>query len=161
MKTYYYYGMRLRGFAPSCQPSKGFVECMTDDDKKKLIGNSVNRYHDVLVYDRELYDDEVEDYELDYLGDTTFSVGKEIAVSRWHTPDELPSTIDTVLIELMNPKYKDSVFALGCYYKKLDQWFLTGGSDAALGSTIKYWMEIPETPDQKGIEQKDGLERRI
>lgn len=68
MKNYYVYGMRLRGFAPSCQPSKGFVECMASDDKKELLGDDVDYYHDVLVYNRELTDTELEDYELDYLG---------------------------------------------------------------------------------------------
>lgn len=55
----YRYGMRLRGFAPMCQPKKGFVERL--DDTKK-------RYHDILVYDRMLTDKELRDYELDYLG---------------------------------------------------------------------------------------------
>jgi hypothetical protein len=53
------YGMRLRGFSIGCQPMKGFVERLHD---------ASGRYHDLLVYDRELSQGEVESYELDFLG---------------------------------------------------------------------------------------------
>jgi hypothetical protein len=56
----YKYGMRLRGFSIGCQPMIGLVR--REDD-------STGRYHDVLVYDRQLTDQELEDYELDYLGE--------------------------------------------------------------------------------------------
>jgi hypothetical protein len=52
------YGMRLRGFAPMCQPKEGFVR--REDD---LTG----KYYDILVYNRELTDKEVRNYELDGL----------------------------------------------------------------------------------------------
>lgn len=52
------YGMRLRGFAPMCQPMNGFVERQDDPSGK---------YWDVLVYNRKLTDKEVADYELDVL----------------------------------------------------------------------------------------------
>ena len=51
----YRYGMRLRGYAPMCQP-KGVV--WREDDTS---GN----YHDIIVYDRELTQKELDDYELD------------------------------------------------------------------------------------------------
>ena len=54
----YIYGMRLRGFSPGCQPMSGLVERL--DDPK-------GRYHDLLVYDRELSEKELSDYELDYV----------------------------------------------------------------------------------------------
>ena len=50
------YGMRLRGFSPGCQPMNG------------LIGRGedvTGKYYDVLMYDRELTQDEVNDYELE------------------------------------------------------------------------------------------------
>jgi hypothetical protein len=56
----YRYGMRLRGFSIGCQPMSGLVR--REDD-------TTGRYHDVLVYDRQLTDQELEDYELDYLGE--------------------------------------------------------------------------------------------
>lgn len=56
----YRYGMRLRGFSIGCQPMIGLVR--REDDL-------TDRYHDVLVYDRQLTDQELEDYELDYLGE--------------------------------------------------------------------------------------------
>lgn len=54
------YGMRQRGFSVGCQP-KGVVERRDDIDGK---------YWDLIVYDRELTEKEVSDYELDYLGTT-------------------------------------------------------------------------------------------
>lgn len=53
----YLYGMRLRGFAPGCQPMKGLVGTM----------EGIERYHCVLIYNRELTDEEVRDYEFDRL----------------------------------------------------------------------------------------------
>lgn len=54
----YTYGMRLRGFSPGCQPMTGFVERRNDPQRK---------YHDLLVYDRELTEKELQDYELDFV----------------------------------------------------------------------------------------------
>ena len=61
MKTYTY-GMRLRGFSIGCQPKDGFVE--RRDDITGL-------YYDVIVYERKLTSKELDDYELDYLGEET------------------------------------------------------------------------------------------
>ena len=55
---FYKYGMRLRPFSIGCQPMDGLVEIMID-----------NRYWNILIYDRKLTDQEVSDYELDYLGE--------------------------------------------------------------------------------------------
>lgn len=52
------YGMRLRGYSPGCQPMDGLLFVM--DDK---------RYWNILIYNRKLTDQEVSDYELDYLGE--------------------------------------------------------------------------------------------
>lgn len=52
------YGMRLRGFAPGCQPKKGFIEAREDPTGK---------YHNIIVYNRRLTDKEIEAYELDDL----------------------------------------------------------------------------------------------
>ena len=54
----YEYGMRLRGFAPMCQPKEGFVERKDDPS---------GRYYDILVYNRPLTEKETRDYELDCL----------------------------------------------------------------------------------------------
>ena len=56
MKKLYAYGMRLRGYSPGCQPKDGFV-CRLDSDM----------YHDILLYDRKLTEQELRDYELDEL----------------------------------------------------------------------------------------------
>ena len=54
----YYYGMRLRGFSPGCQPMTGFVN--REDDP-------TGKYYDILIYDRALSPKEIADYELDYI----------------------------------------------------------------------------------------------
>lgn len=55
----FYYGMRLRGFSPGCQP-KGVAERLDD---------VTGKYHDILAYTRKLTAEEMFDYELDYLGE--------------------------------------------------------------------------------------------
>lgn len=60
----FYYGMRLRGFSPGCQPMKGLIE--RKDDRRGSRPNG-RPYHDILVYDRPLSTKELEDYELDYV----------------------------------------------------------------------------------------------
>lgn len=52
----YKYGMRLRGFSPMCQPMNGLLR--REDDTS-------GDYHDVLVYSRELTQEEMDNYELD------------------------------------------------------------------------------------------------
>ena len=52
------YGMRLRGYAPGCQPKNG-IYGREDDPTEK--------YYDILVYTRRLTDKEMANYELDDL----------------------------------------------------------------------------------------------
>lgn len=54
----YKYGMRLRGFSIGCQPMKGIV--YREDDP-------TGKYWDILVYSRKLTEQELHDYELDYI----------------------------------------------------------------------------------------------
>lgn len=54
----YLYGMRLRGFAPFCQPMKGLIDHMEDH-----AGN----YYDILIYSRKLSEKEMQEYELDFI----------------------------------------------------------------------------------------------
>lgn len=55
----YKYGMRLRGFSPMCQPMAGLV----------VVKDGDMTCYNYLYYERELTDKEVEDYDLDYLGE--------------------------------------------------------------------------------------------
>ena len=55
----YLYGMRLRPAGPGCQPMKGLLR----------IAPGGGRYHSLLIYDRKLSDEEVEQYELDFIND--------------------------------------------------------------------------------------------
>lgn len=54
-KREFYYGMRLRGYSPGCQP-KGVLR--REDD-------TTGKYHDIIVYDRQLSADDIRDYELE------------------------------------------------------------------------------------------------
>lgn len=56
----YKYGMRLRGFSIGCQPREGFYE--REDDP-------TGKYWDILIYSRKLTDKELQEYELDYIGE--------------------------------------------------------------------------------------------
>lgn len=53
------YGMRLRGFSIGCQPKEGLIR--REDDPS-------GRYYDILIYNRNLTDQELKDYELDHIG---------------------------------------------------------------------------------------------
>lgn len=61
----YYYGMRLRGCSPGCQPKKGLADVLPGYTVKQ--GKIYRLYHDVLVYNRELTEQELRDYELDFI----------------------------------------------------------------------------------------------
>lgn len=54
------YGMRLRDFSIGCQPMEGFLKRMDD---------ASGRYWDVIAYNRPLTDSEIENYDLDYIGE--------------------------------------------------------------------------------------------
>ena len=55
----YVYGMRLRGFSPGCQPMDGLGSVMEGNEK----------YYNILIYNRELTDEEIRDYELDRISE--------------------------------------------------------------------------------------------
>lgn len=58
-KVLYTYGMRLRGYAPMCQPKDDLIA--VDDD-------ILAEYHNILLYGRRLTHTECFEYDLDYLG---------------------------------------------------------------------------------------------
>ena len=62
----YVYGMRLRGFSPGAQP-KG-VTWFDDDVSNYEYRTKGRRYHTIIGYDRQLFEQELKDYELDFLG---------------------------------------------------------------------------------------------
>lgn len=63
-KNFYAYGMRLRGFSIGCQPMNGFI-CVHDDPNRQ--------YHSIVVYDRELTQEELRQYELDKVDAENFT----------------------------------------------------------------------------------------
>lgn len=70
MKTEYVYGMRNRGFSLGCQPMDGFVR------REDCVGG----YHDLLVYNRKLTEEEVRNYELDLVRETLYHTYKTIPI---------------------------------------------------------------------------------
>lgn len=58
-KNVYLYGMRLRGFAPGCQPMDGLTRGRPDP---------TGQYHDLLMYNRPLTEAEETQYDLTYIG---------------------------------------------------------------------------------------------
>ena len=86
----YKYGMRLRGFAPGCQPMEGLVEAQ----EGRCMGDSRRRYHNILLYNRKLTDDEIRDYELDDLNEVQRSNLHRIRVDRGLTVRELAKLAD-------------------------------------------------------------------
>lgn len=54
----YRYGMAHRGFSPGAQPKPGL---------KQRLNDPSGRYYDIIVYDRPLSREEIEDYELEDL----------------------------------------------------------------------------------------------
>lgn len=55
---YYLYGMRVRGCSIGTQPKEGFCERRDDENEK---------YWDIIVYDRELSEEECHYYSLDFI----------------------------------------------------------------------------------------------
>lgn len=86
----YKYGMRLRGFAPGCQPMDGLVEAQ----EGRCMGDSRRRYHNILLYNRKLTEDEIRDYELDDLNEVQRSNLHRIRVDRGLTVRELAKLAD-------------------------------------------------------------------
>ena len=71
----YTYGMRLRGFAPGCQPIEGLIMVEYDTNEK---------YHALLTYNRELTEAEIREYELDDL----MRIRSEQRVGKWVSCEE-------------------------------------------------------------------------
>ena len=61
----YTYGMRLRGFSIGCQPKQGLID---------FIGDPSGKYYNLLIYDRELTGQELNDYDLSYLAPITIDI---------------------------------------------------------------------------------------
>lgn len=61
---YYLYGMRLRPVMPGAQPKH--FEIVTD----RFLDLFCRKYYDIIAYKRRLSEEEVSDYELDFLTST-------------------------------------------------------------------------------------------
>lgn len=61
---YYLYGMRLRPAMPGAQPRH--FEIVTD----RFLDLFCRKYYDIIAYQRRLSEEEIRDYELDFLAST-------------------------------------------------------------------------------------------
>ena len=60
----HYYGMRLRGISPGCQP-KGWEYIKPNQYKTYRW----REYWDIIAYDHKLSENDIRNYEFDYLGE--------------------------------------------------------------------------------------------
>ena len=81
------YGMRLRGVSPGCQPMTGLIR--REDD-------TTGKYHDILVYDGQLTEQEIKDYELDAL---TWFAAQEDSADAWDNGSHDYETAVRMLLE--------------------------------------------------------------
>jgi hypothetical protein len=109
----YRYGMRLRGYAPLCQPKEGLLR--REDD-------TTGKYHDILVYNRQLTQDEIRSYELDDLGRKYPQVILEVLSK------SMDYSIDDSHLETLSP---NEVFDCVCTWEGLINY----------GSTIRRWIK--------------------
>ena len=63
----YFYGMRLRGFSIGTYPIDGFLRCEHMSMFKDKYNIDTSKYYDVLVYDKELSEQDLLDYEFDLI----------------------------------------------------------------------------------------------
>lgn len=62
----YRYGMRARGYSPWCQPTDNLLGIEKHETYK--VSENGKEYYDILIYSEELPDEDVRNYQLDYLG---------------------------------------------------------------------------------------------
>lgn len=109
----YRYGMRLRGYAPLCQPKEGLLR--REDDAS-------GEYYDILVYDRQLTQDEIRNYELDDLGRKYPQEILEVL------SQSMDYSIDDSHLETLSP---NEVFDCVCTWEGLINY----------GDTIRKWIK--------------------
>lgn len=71
MSMRYLYGMKFRPAGPGCQPKEGLICSCTWNNKGD------QHYWSVLQYNRRLADDEVSNYDLEYITEYDYVVAQE------------------------------------------------------------------------------------
>ena len=127
MSMLYKYGMRLRGFAPACQP-KGVVR--REDDPS-------GKYHDILIYDRALTYKEMDDYELDHIREHVPNTTERI---------RLVKAMEYVARQVNDENIFDRWLSVGV----ADQDISYGDLTDEIGET-EYWIEDDHFADLMGL----------
>lgn len=95
------YGMKNRGFSIGCQPMDGLIERQDANGKK---GSNGRVFWDILVYDRELTDDEIRHYSLEKIEEPCCRLAERIRDTLYDMAsiDDCP-TIDEIQDGLKSP----------------------------------------------------------
>lgn len=86
----YFYGMRLRGFSPGCQP-EGAIERIDSEE-----------YHDIIVYDRMLLSEEVKHFSLTPLKLKDGKYVPIVTISEYIEKDKKPVKINGITFRLFD-----------------------------------------------------------
>ena len=62
MKIWYLYGLKHQSY-----PGYGFIKCIPHDDYRGV--RIACQYKEILAYDRQLHHNELEEHDIDYLGE--------------------------------------------------------------------------------------------
>ena len=65
---YYIYGMKARPFSIGCQPMEGLITSDAFKVLKMDLDEESQGYHSTLLYNRKLTEEEIYDYELEFVG---------------------------------------------------------------------------------------------
>jgi hypothetical protein len=123
--TEYKYGMRLRGFAPLCQPKEGFIR--RENDPSDI-------YHDLLVYDRKLTEKELDNYELDFIE----IVRTDKRETSYHNKVEGFTVRD--LLRILKDAEPDALIVVGSDYNNCDNYLY----NVNIGSSLVGFFTEPE-----------------
>jgi hypothetical protein len=87
----YFYGMTHRGFSPGCQPMDGFI---------KRLDSTDDRYHDILVYDRLLSEDNERHYSLVQLKEENGKFVPVTTIKSYIKQNDKPIMVNGIMFRL-------------------------------------------------------------
>ncbi len=92
----YFYGMRLRDFSPGCQPD-GVIERLDSED-----------YHDIIVYDKKLSDEEIKHFSLTPLKLKDGKYVPVVTINEYIKKDRMPIKINGITFGLFDVNMYDT-----------------------------------------------------
>ncbi len=92
----YFYGMRVRGFSPGCQPMDGFIERLDSTD---------DRYYDILTYDRLLSEENERHYSLTQLKQENGKYVPVTTIKSYIEQNDKPIRINGIVFRLTDVNF--------------------------------------------------------